>query len=283
MTHPHPTYPNVDTRRIAYLQQGIYRDLDIPATLDYMARRYVDPIAERFPLAEITLADCAAGFGWLSFAFLLEGGKRAILIEPDGQRLAASRELAQAMGIAERCEFIQARLQEVDLADDAVDVFASIETLEHVGAGNIRPAVANIARIARRAVVLTTPNLWFPAVAHDTRLPFAHWLPPTWRRPYAAVCRRTHQDEGNTFVSPLDLAPLRKKFRPDSPYQTFSRYQDFLEFYPHYLPYGEGNRLRAAPPRPLRWLVRLAAGLLGRHAYLATHTLAAVWVRKQSG
>ena len=201
---------------------GIYRDLDLELTLDYMRRRFVAPLARHLDLTAATLLDCASGFGWLAFAYLLAGGKHAVLVEMDAPRLDAARAIAARLGVERRCTFVTARIQDIDLGEDGVDIFASIETLEHVGRDNIGPAVRTMARTARRAVVLTTPNFLFPVVAHDTELPLAHWLPAGLRRRYAAAKGRAAMDRGNQFVMPWDLAPLAAKFRPVSRYQTFA-------------------------------------------------------------
>lgn len=67
--------------------------------------------------------------------------------------------------------------------DASFDVVHSSAVLEHVGAReNQRRFVSELARVARRAVFITTPNRWFPIEFH-TQLPLAHWLPkPLFRR-----------------------------------------------------------------------------------------------------
>ncbi|MGH6989903.1 MAG: class I SAM-dependent methyltransferase [Stellaceae bacterium] len=272
-------------RDIAYLHDydgGIYRDLDFELTLDYMRRRFVMPLRGHLAIETATLLDCATGFGWLGFAWLLAGGAHAILVEMDEARLDAAGEIAARLGVAERCTFRRARLQDIDLADDAVDIFASIETLEHVGRANIAASVTNIARIARRAVVLTTPNFLFPVVAHDTALPFAHWLPTGLRHRYAAAAGRAGRDRGNDFLRPWDLSPLFAKFQPASRYQTFASLADYDAFYPHYLPYGpdERARHRARPKSGQRALQIALAGLGGRWSFALAPNLAALWLRR---
>jgi 2-polyprenyl-3-methyl-5-hydroxy-6-metoxy-1,4-benzoquinol methylase len=272
-------------KAIAYLRDydgGIYRDLDLDLTLDYMRRRFVLPLRAHVAIETATLIDCAAGFGWLAFAYLLAGGARAILVEMDGARLEAARAIAARLGIEARCDFRCQRLEDIDLADDAADVFASIETLEHVGRANIAPSVRNIARIARRAVVLTTPNFLFPVVAHDTGLPLAHWLPARLRRPYAAAAGRADRDRGNDFLRPWDLAPLSGKFRPVSRYQTFDSLAAFDQFYPHYLPYGPDDRARrrGRPKAGQRALQITLTALLGRWSFALAPNLASVWLRR---
>ncbi len=79
--------------------RGMYRDLDVGLTLDYMRRRFVVPVSRHIEIGRATMLDCAAGFGWLSFAYLLAGGERAILADLDGARLAAARDIARSLGL----------------------------------------------------------------------------------------------------------------------------------------------------------------------------------------
>lgn len=270
---------------IPYLRaydDGIYRDLDIELTLDYMRRRFVVPLSRHIDIAEATLLDCASGFGWLAFAYLLAGGKHAVLVELDRQRLDATHDIARLLGVEDRCSFLSDRIQDLPLSDNSVDIFASVETLEHVGRRNVRPALRNMARIARRAVVLTTPNFLFPMVAHDTELPLAHWLPRGLRRRYAAAMGRAELDRGNKFLMPWDLAPLAGKFRPASPYQTFASREEYDRFYPHYMPYGprQVRRWRDAPRRGQRAMQTMLARLLGNYSFTLAPNLAGIWLRR---
>lgn len=64
--------------------------------------------------------------------------------------------------------------------DQSFDVYFSNAVLEHVGtAEDQRRFLAEACRVAKR-VFLSTPNRWFPMDAH-TMIPFAHWLPMSWR------------------------------------------------------------------------------------------------------
>ncbi len=261
---------------------GIYRDLDIELTLDYMRRRFVAPLSRHVAIGTSTIMDCAAGFGWLSFAYVLAGGKQAILVELDEQRLDAARAIAARLGVERRCLFVAARIQDIDFGDDAVDIFASVETLEHVGRGNLRACVSNMARLARQAVVLTAPNFLFPVVAHDTELPVAHWLPAGLRHRYAAARGRADMDRGNQFPMPWDLAPLLGKFRPVSRYQTFANRAEFDRFYPHYMPYGprHAKRYRTSPRPGQRILQTVLGAALGRYSFTLAPNLASIWLRR---
>jgi hypothetical protein len=260
---------------------GLYRDLDLDGTLDYMRRRFVAPLARQVEIGNATLLDCASGFGWLAFAYLLSGGARAILVDMDEQRLEAARQIAARLQLLPRCEFRSGPLQDIDIAENGVDIFASIETLEHVGRGNIAACVRTMARTARRAVLLTTPNFLFPVVAHDTELPLAHWLPAGWRRRYAEAAGRAELDRGNQFLTPWDLAPLAGKFRPVSRYLTFDRLEDYDSFYPHYMPYGPSrHRHRAKPKAGQRALQILLGKAFGRWSFALSPSLASLWVRR---
>ena len=271
-------------RALPHLAEGSYQNLDIDGTIDFMTRRYITPMAQRYDLSEATLADGAAGYGWLSVAFLLRGGREAILIDPDTERLANAQEICRILGIANRCRFVNRPLQDTGLASDSVDIFATIETLEHVGRPHVRDCLREIARITRGLVVVTTPNRLFPVVAHDTGLPFAHWLPRPLRRVYARPFGRLPLEYGNRFLAPWDLQPLRWKFEPDSRITTFRTLDELKRFYPHYLPYGSdpARRLRRRP-NPLLWHYQtIIATVLSTRSYWLAPNLASVWVRRES-
>jgi SAM-dependent methyltransferase len=66
--------------------------------------------------------------------------------------------------------------------DDAFDLAYSSSVVEHVEPGRRAEFAAEIKRVARGWFV-QTPAWSFPIEPHAL-LPFAHWLPPTARRPY---------------------------------------------------------------------------------------------------
>ena len=95
-------------------------------------------------------------------------------------------------------------------AERSFDVVHSSAVLEHVGGrARQRRYIGECARIARKAVFLTTPNRWFPVEFH-TVLPLVHWLP---KRAFRSLLRRTGRsffaDERNLdLLSRRDLAAL---------------------------------------------------------------------------
>ena len=74
---------------------------------------------------------------------------------------------------------------------------------------NQRRFVAELARVARRAVFITTPNRWFPIEFH-TQLPLAHWLPkPLFRRLLGADAHGFFAREENLNL--LGAGELRRR------------------------------------------------------------------------
>jgi hypothetical protein len=87
--------------------------------------------------------------------------------------------------------FRRADGRELPFADDSFDVVHSSAVLEHVGSSeNQHRFIAELTRVARRIVFLTTPNRWFPVEFH-TVLPLVHWLPKRWFR---SLLRGTRYD-----------------------------------------------------------------------------------------
>lgn len=267
---------------VAHLQNSIYRDLDISATINYFFKRYVQPLSTRFNISESTVVDCGAGFGWFSFAYILAGGKQVIAVDLEEQRLDAAVNVARILGIEHKIQFIQSAIQDIDLPGNAAEIFVSIETLEHVGQENIRPALLRIKEIASRGVLITTPNKLFPVIAHDTRLPFVHWFSPNVRRLFTRLFKRGHLDFGNQFVSPFDMEVLLDKFYPDTTCLTFRNYEEYLAHFPVYLPYGrqESKRWLAKPSSILAAYYKFASHSFGLKSYWVMPSLAVLFVRR---
>jgi ubiquinone/menaquinone biosynthesis C-methylase UbiE len=266
-------------RGVAHLASSQYKNLDIAGTLDFFRKRYVEQIVRYVDPANCTLCDCGAGYGWLSFAYLLSGGMSAHLVEYDLERLKGAREIARILRIADRCSFTCGSLHALPFATHSIDVFVSLETVEHVGRSRISAALQELARVTSHAIVLTTPNKAFPVDLHDTGLPLTHWLPRRFRDTYSRLFGRSRRVY-NDFVSPRALAPIKDGFRPVTPVQTFPDLNAWLASYPHYSPYGTGSR-KTRPPRALRWYLSLTSGLLGVHAHSINPNLACIWLRRE--
>lgn len=227
-------------RKVEYFAHTHYCDLKIAETLMFYTDRYVRQLLDFTPIDENTvIADVGAGFGWLSMAFAFSTDARIVAIERNEERLRAGIEIAEILGIAHKIDWRIGSLGELPLGDQEADVVYCIEVLEHVYKST--DAIRDLARVSGNLLILTTPNLWFPAIAHDTRLPFCHWLPIPIRKVYAQLFDRTHTENDNLFWSPLSLRENTPEFKPVSKWLHYASYQKFKDTFPFYKPYGRGS------------------------------------------
>ena len=246
--------------------------------LDYFRRKYVVNLKRHLDLSRTTMLDCGCHEGWNVFAFLLAGGRRAFGVDTNTAALGVAQQFARILEVDDRALFCHASVTELPFADQSVDVVCCIETLEHLY-GDADRALAEIDRVARRIVLLTTPNRLFPIVAHDTRLPFAHWLPPRWRRPYTRAFRRSEEDEENLFLTPFQIMRGLRSFRLVSKFLGFPSFAEFVRFYPHYLPYmGSGGERDL--PRVQRWFYAAVHAILGQASYYVLPSLTGIFERE---
>jgi hypothetical protein len=168
-------------------------------------------------------------------------------------------------------------LGELPLQNGEADIVYCIEVVEHVYRN--RAAIRDLCRVSRDLIVLTTPNLWFPAVAHDSRLPFCHWL-PIWIRPTFARLFGRDGNENNLFWSPWSLAKNMKDFKRISPWLHYPSYQSFVDTFPFYLPYGTGERVdKIATMKRIYYHV---ISHLGTASHLLAPSLAGVFKRNKN-
>jgi hypothetical protein len=156
------------------------------------------------------------------------------------------------------------------LVDREARIAYCIEVIEHIGRS--RSAIRDLGRVCDEVLVITTPNLFFPIIAHDTRLPFCHWLPLGLRGRYAALCGRTSSQKSNLFWSPMGLLRELPDFKVASRFLHYSSRRDYLATFPFYLPYeGGGMRLGDGYPKSIYYA---AASLLGRYSLYVRPSLA---------
>lgn len=229
-----------DIRRVDYFKDGMYANLDIPATLDFFYIRYVNQIKNFTEISKDTIiSDIGAGFGWLSFAFALNTNARILAIEPNERRLEAGRKISRILDIEDKIDWRVGSLGKLPMLDKESNISYCIEVLEHVRKDP--RTIRDLCRVSSEFVVLTTPNLWFPKIAHDTQLPFCHWLPIPLRKIYAKLFNRSEKENDNLFWSPLSLNRNMKGFKRVSSWLHYSNYNDYLATFPYYLPYGKGS------------------------------------------
>lgn len=271
--------------------------------LRYFDKFFVTPASRHLDLSTSTLCDSGCGVGWLSFAFLLRGGKAAVLVDADAAQLGLARKIADVLQLADRCTFHCCRLQDIPLADKSVDLFTSVETLEHVGAGNVAACVDKINRVTRRVVIVTAPNWLFPIDNHTTGRPFVHWLPRRLRDRFNAAAMVEHQEfrekfrkmEGQTGSNadappsgdieaaeppkPWTLAAHLTDFRPVSTALTFPSVADWKAAFPVLFPYpGQGRRTH--PSRTQSLILSVLSPALGRWSFFLNWNLSALWLAR---
>lgn len=233
---------DAEIRQIEHFADSQFRDLDIAKTLEFYTNRYVRQIFDFTSITnETVIADVGAGFGWLPIAFALTTDARLISIDADDKRVAAGKRIAELLGVGDRIDWRTGVLGALPLEDREADISYCIEVLEHVQKDP--ETVKDLCRVTREFIVLTTPNLWFPVVAHDTRLPFCHWLPMPLRQVYARIFNRHRSEKGNLFWSPYSLRKNMAGFRPVSKWLHYSSLSRFKETFPYYLPYGRGKHV----------------------------------------
>ena len=86
--------------------------------------------------------------------------------------------------------------RELPFARGSFDFVYSHAVIEHVGSREQQAAfLKETLRVARKGVLLTTPNRWHPMEAH-TGLPLLHFLPPAAYRPiYRALGKKMYATE----------------------------------------------------------------------------------------
>jgi SAM-dependent methyltransferase len=254
----------------------MYSNLDIPATLDFFYERYVQQIQDfRKISAETVISDIGAGYGWLAIAFAFNTEARIIAIEPNQPRLKAGRKIAEILGVADKIDWRTGSLGDLPLIDRESDISYCIEVLEHVKKNP--DTLKDLCRITREFIVLTTPNLWFPIIAHDTQLPFCHWLTLPLRKKYAELFNRTDKENDNLFWSPSTLKKGMPDFVRVSPWLHYASYDKYLATFPFYLPYGQGKTINK--PGALKKIYYGMIAKLGIYSHIFTPNLAGVFRR----
>ncbi len=79
-------------------------------------------------------------------------------------------------------DFIYGDGLNLSIESSSFDLVFSNAVLEHVGGvKNVSKFIHEAVRVARKEVILITPNRWFPLETH-TKLLFVHWLPQRFFR-----------------------------------------------------------------------------------------------------
>lgn len=207
--------------KVPHFCNSEYRKLDPRDVLSSYYYLYVEPLM-RMGLDLRSVADVGAGYGWLAIAFALTTPLEITAVEYDGNRLIAAQKIAEILGVKERIKWIVASVEDLPLEDRSIDAVYCIEVIEHTGVEH--KYVKELLRTTNDVLVLTTPNLIFPMIHHDTALPFCHWLPIWARNIYASACGRRAMQEGNKFWSPFRLFSEMGEFKRISKFLHFTDY-----------------------------------------------------------
>ena len=221
-----PSFPmsrsHVSTRCRIFATASIV-ELDIGRTLEHFRDRYIAHLpAEIDFVGDRIVADVGCGYGWLAMAFALWTDARVVAIDIDAPRLQAARQIARILGLEDRIDWRVGGVSRIPLHKREAEIVYCIEVLEHVQRD--RRALEELQRVADHYLIVTTPNLWCPIIAHDTRLPLCHWLPMWLRDVYADLCRRRGLQHGNLFWSPWSLDRGTRRIRTDITLFAFSEH-----------------------------------------------------------
>ena len=224
---------------------GPYARLKPAWAVDYFRRRFLRSLEGRVDFGKTLLVDVGSGFGWLALAWVMAGGRAAVAVDTDLDRLRVLSRLARILAPSCSVWTVVARAESLPFRDGAFGVVTTVEVLEHVGEGvskrdaraRQRQAVRELRRISARWVLLSTPNRWFPWVRHDVSLPAAHWLPYGLKRLYARLFGREGLFARVRLLSIPEIEHALSVSGPVTPFLNFNSPSDWLKSFPHRMPY----------------------------------------------
>ncbi len=243
-------------RTVPHFSASHYDGRNAAKLLAQYQARYVDMVAWYRPLDSVeSVLDVGTGYGWLAIAWAMTTNAKVIAVDVNAERLVAARQIASVLGVESRIDWRTGALGDLPVADRQADVTFCLEVIEHTG--HDCSHLADLSRITRDLLVISTPNRLFPWIKHDTRLPFCHWLPRSARDAYARAFGRLHMQDSNLFWSASEIRRGLAEFR---------RVSGFMEF-PDYQSYREASDVA---DRDLSWLPRRSRLLLERYYRLAS-------------
>lgn len=111
--------------------------------------------------------------------------------------------------------FVQADGRDLPFPNDSFDFVHSHAVIEHVGSRKLQKIfIEELLRVARKGVMITTPNRWHPIETH-TGLPLVHYLPnAVYRRIFTALGKQMYATEDTlNLLSIQDMRELVKGLR----------------------------------------------------------------------
>ncbi len=215
-----------EIRAVPHFSGTHYVQWDIGKVLTHFCSRYVDVIACYRPLDTVrSVVDVGTGYGWLAIAWALATQAEIIAVDMNAERLVAAKEIARILGVDSRIDWRAGALGALPVADGAADVTFCLEVIEHTG--REWSHFADLSRITRDLLVISTPNRQFPWIKHDTRLPMCHWLPKSGRDIYAKAFGRAYLQDNNLFWSASEIRRGLPEFRRVSGFMEFPDYEGY--------------------------------------------------------
>ena len=262
-------------RAVEHLRNSCYSRLDPEHAIEFYTKKYVNPLKNYIDITHSSLADCGCGYGWMGFAYIMNGGQKVVAIDVDLPRLEAAQEIAQVLGVNARIEFRHETITDLSLGNREADICVSLGTLEHLEnkkydernvRGSTLRALGEISRVSSRLILISTPNNWFPIDSHDTGLLFAHWLPQPLRTAYAKMFKRLDTHEyTNRFLSHRIVEGKLKDFKLITPALCYKDMHELRATYPVYCPYGGANGFLSGKSKKIL-LYDYIYRLLGKHS-----------------
>lgn len=294
------------------LENAGKNDINIEGAIEWFEKVYIKQISKIININNKILCDCACGYGWLTFAYLLSGvNNRAVCIDMDRELLHSVKNISKIVEVSDRITFILGDIAKLPLKQKSVDVFASIETLEHVGDNSDLQmkyydrkdkdmiismfnkqrelqliALDEIRRVTSEALIIATPNKFYFKDTHDTGLKFVHLIPRYLGIKYSL----RHSKEGyshaplhSRFISHYELENKLYDFKLVTPFFCSNNVEEYQQLFPTYYPYGSSGGGTSYGITGIKLaLIRLMFLILGKKSRYFLPRIQGIYVRKQS-
>jgi len=184
------------------------KDVLIAVYENLMSRqlRYNMPVS--FIVREIDLKgkkllDVGCGTGQNFTAFEKAGITKFCGIDIEASGIRIARERVRCDGI--QCTLIIGDFLEHDFEEERFDIINCFQVLEHIDRARQKITIEKMYHLLHEGgiIFIQTPNQLFPIDIHDSKLPFAHWLPRYVSKPYANMFGKTPPH--NTFMCFRDI------------------------------------------------------------------------------
>ena len=286
--------------------------INIEGSIEWFEKVYIKQISKIININNKILCDCACGYGWLTFAYILNGANnRAVCIDMDRELLHNVKNISDILGVSDRMTFILGDIAKLPLKQKCIDIFATIETLEHVGDNPDLQmkyyarkdkdmiismfnkqrelqliALEEIRRVTSEAVIIATPNKFYFKDVHDTGLKFVHLIPRYMGIKYSLRYSKegySHAPLHSRFISHYELENKLHDFNLVTPFFCCKNVEEYQQLFPTYYPYGNIGGVTAYGITGIKLdLIRLMFLILGKRIRYFMPRIQGIYVRTQS-